>query len=154
MLYQRHERPLLLCAPSLAVDAEAAASPYLLLERDTRFEYLSGFRAFDLDAPDRRAVSDYSYDCVLCDPPFANFELARLRHVLDVLAGDDEQRRRAPLYLCHNARREEAIETAFAGSGRRLVRWERGPLGYASVKASTQQHIHLYCEVQAAARSR
>lgn len=140
VLYSRHQRPLLLCAPSLAVDAEKAGAAYLLLDRDERFAFLPGFRPFDLDRPS--AVDDFAYDAVLCDPPFANFDLARLRHVLDVLAGADEARRAAPLYLAFNARREEAIRAAFGED--ELVRWGDGPLGYTSVKASTQQHIHLY----------
>ena len=75
LLYARHARPLLLCAPSLAVDAEARGKPYLLLDRDERFSFLSGFRAFDLARPS--AVAGFDYDAILCDPPFANFDLAR-----------------------------------------------------------------------------
>ena len=140
LLYERHKKPLLLCAPSLAVDAEELSKPYLLLDRDERFRFLSGFQSFDLDRPE--AVSDFEYDCVLCDPPFANFELARLREVLDALAGGDAKRRTVPLYLCYNAKREASIAKAF--HDRQLTRLGNGPLGYASVKRATQQQIHLY----------
>lgn len=149
LLYARHARPLFLCAPSLALDAEARGQSYVLLDRDERFAFLPNFRSLDLEAPTTLASVD-EYDAVLCDPPFANFELANLRKVLDVLAGDDAARRAAPLYLCYNSRRETAIAEAFLGSGRELVRWEGGKrggaLGYTSVKPSTQQHIRLYCE--------
>lgn len=139
-LLSRHERPLLLCAPSLAVAAEAAGAPYLLLDRDDRFAFLPHFRRFDLDAP--TAVDGYAYDAVLCDPPFANFDLGRLRRVLEVLAGGDPLRAASPLYLCHNERREAALRDAFAGSGRQLARL--APVGYSSVKESTQRSIRLY----------
>jgi len=139
LLLARHSRPLLLCAPSLAVEAEARGAPYLLLDRDERFGFLRGFRPFDLERPEPETAADFAFDCVLCDPPFSNFELARLREVLNTLGAAA-----APLYLCYNARREGALVDAFAGSGRELVRMAGGPLGYTSVKASTQQHIFLY----------
>jgi len=50
-LMANYERPLLLCTPALAVAAERRGQRYLLLDRDERFEFLSSFRAFDLDAP-------------------------------------------------------------------------------------------------------
>ena len=100
---------------------------------------MRSFRRFDLEQPDPEAVAGFAFDCVLCDPPFANFELARLRDVLAALGAAD-----APLYLCYNSKREAAVIDAFAGSGCELVRLEGSPLAYTSVKASTQSRIVLY----------
>ena len=139
------ERPLLLCAPSVALAAEAAGTPYLLLDRDERFAFLSGYRRFDLERP-CAVDAGFDYDCVLCDPPFANFPLSDLERVLDALAGEDERRQQAPLFLCHHSKREDALQRAIAT--RSLVRLDPfgngAPLGYESVKPSTARHIHLY----------
>ena len=78
----RYERPLLLCTPSLAVAAESRGQPYLLLDRDERFSFLSSFRAFDLEAP---APLGEPFDAIFCDPPFANIDLLQLRQTIEVL---------------------------------------------------------------------
>lgn len=133
------ERPLLLCAPSLAVALEETTptSDYLLLDRDERFSFLRGFRRWDLaDAAEVACVGDSRPDVVLCDPPFANFPLQRLRDAINVLAP------RAPLYLAYNVRREEEVQRAFGGWHHPLDRL--GPLGYESVKPTTQRQIVLF----------
>ena len=140
ILTTQYERPLLLCAPSLAVAAEAAGVRYLLLDRDERFAFLSGFRSFDLDSPSAEVAQfadGQSPDVVLCDPPFANFPLARLRAVIDLLAPA------VPLYLCFNGRREEEVAAAFQGRSHGLER-VGSSLGYDSVKKVTQNNIALF----------
>ena len=100
-LMARHERPLLLCTPSLAVAAERRGQRYLLLDRDERFGFLRSFRAFDLDSP---SPLDEAFDAVFCDPPFANIDLLQLRAAIEVLqpgASDS-----VPLYIAYNSRRE------------------------------------------------
>uniref|UniRef100_A0A7S0JIB4 N6-adenine methyltransferase n=2 Tax=Calcidiscus leptoporus TaxID=127549 RepID=A0A7S0JIB4_9EUKA len=137
-LLSTYQRPLLLCTPSLAVAAdEAGIWPYKLLDCDDRFSFLRAFQYFDLNHPS--GLEDYEYDAVLCDPPFANFELSRLRFVLKVLSRSDEACS-VPLYLCYNGRREEAVRKEFP----QLQRLSDSPLGYESVKSSTQKHIFLY----------
>ena len=110
-LMRRYDRPLLVCTPSLAVAAEAAGVPHVLLDRDERFAFLRGFRPFDLHNPAATApaLAGYAHDVVICDPPFANVEIPTLRAALDALA-PDEARRAAPLYVAFNARREGALE--------------------------------------------
>ena len=111
-LMARHERPLLLCTPSLAVAAERRGQPYLLLDRDERFGFLRSFRAFDLDAP---APLDEAFDAVFCDPPFANIDLLQLRAAIEVLqpgASDS-----VPLYIAYNSRREVRARVRARGKG-------------------------------------
>jgi hypothetical protein len=90
-------RPLLLCTPSLAMAAEAAAHPYLLLERDERFSFLSSYRPYDLFNPGPAPPFDPPCDAVICDPPFANCELPTLREALDALYASLP----TPLPPCH-----------------------------------------------------
>jgi hypothetical protein len=73
-LIARFERPLLLCVPSLAVLAEESGQPYLLLEKDERFSFLTGFRPYDLLDPTPAPI-DVPCDAVIADPPFGNIEL-------------------------------------------------------------------------------
>jgi hypothetical protein len=80
----RFERPLLLCVPSLAVLAEESGQPYLLLEKDERFSFLTGFRPYDLLDPTPAPI-DVPCDAVIADPPFANIELWQLSRALEVL---------------------------------------------------------------------
>jgi EEF1A lysine methyltransferase 1 len=133
-LLEGYERPLLLCCPSMAVAAEEAGKPYLLLDRDERFSFLSAYRPFDLFNP---TVLDDAYDVILCDPPFANLDLDTLRTALDVMA-PDAQSRAAPLYIAYNSRREDELLKAFGTLERKL------PLTYCSVKPKTQQYLYLY----------
>eukprot|EP00967_Tisochrysis_lutea_P093901 scaffold136168_cov32-Tisochrysis_lutea.AAC.1 len=83
-LMSRFHRPLLLCVPSLALMAEEAGLPYILLEKDIRFAHLSGFREYDLFNP-IPAPTDAFCDVVIADPPFANCDLTQLRHALSSL---------------------------------------------------------------------
>ena len=135
-LLEGYERPLLLCCPSIAVAAEEAGKPYVLLDRDERFSFLSAYRPFVLDFSQSSSLDD-AYDVILCDPPFANLDLDTLRTALDVMA-PDAQSRAAPLYIAYNSRREEELLAAFGTLERKL------PLTYCSVKPKTQQYLYLY----------
>ena len=133
-----YERPLLLCAPAVAVAAEkAGGSKCLLLDRDERFSFLPGFRKFDLDNCDPAAArfdGGEAADVVLCDPPFANFPLAKLRAVVDELAPG------ATLFLAYNQKREEEVLEAFKPRQLQAL----SGLGYLSVKPNTQANIVLF----------
>lgn len=148
-LLSRYRRPLLFCAPSVAVAASKAGLPYRLLDRDDRFGFLEGFRVFSIERAEQLAVQcvgDYDYDAVLCDPPFSNIEVQQVRDVLDILAsaGSDEQERRrrarAPLYFAFNQKRESELLRSFGD--RQLV--GKAALGYASVRQKTQKALCLY----------
>ena len=133
---------------------------YILLDRDERFSFLSAFRAFDLDHP---FPVDQPFDAIFCahrrspaiptlcarpthhvdprcsgDPPFANFELPKLRATIEALRPGASAE--VPLFIAFNSRREAELVEAF--SEQRLRR--RRPLGYLSVKAKTQRHLFLY----------
>lgn len=132
----RHRRPLLLCLPSIAEVLEAAGHPYILLDRDTRFRHLPGWRRWDLQKPE---LVFEDFDALLCDPPFANVTLAELVRAVDLLAAGAPS---APsVHLAYIDTREAALLEAFAHHG--LTR-RFGPLGYRTVKAETQARIAWY----------
>ena len=137
-----YRAPLLVGTPSLAVDAENAGLPYLLLDVDERFAFLPGFRRYDLF--DNAETPEFDCDAILCDPPFANFELDQLRTALTrlvgaaSLAGKLRWRGEPDLFIAYNAKREEALLRAFPS----LRKVEQ--LGYLSVKPKTQANLWLY----------
>lgn len=136
-LVDLYERPLLLCNPTLAVIAEKKQRPYLLLDRDARFDFLSGYRPFSLTEP--YLITDYDYDAVFIDPPFANVTPEQVARCLDLMGAD-----RVPLYVAYNSRREEALLRAMnALDCPNLERKWR--LGYREgVSMDTQDSIWLY----------
>lgn len=134
-LASQYARPLLLCTPSIAEALESRGHPYLLLDRDTRFSHLSGFQPFDLRRP--HMVFE-RFDAIFTDPPFSNVSIGDFRQTVDLLAQGAPAR--PALYLCYINTREAALRKAFSAYGiERLF-----PLGYRSVKASTQGRIFLY----------
>ena len=97
-----YERPLLLCNPTLAVLAEKKGKPFKLLDRDTRFDFLSGYEEFSLTEP--HLIADYDFDAVFVDPPFANVTPDQLARCLRLMGAD-----KVPLYVAYNSRREEKL---------------------------------------------
>lgn len=131
--------PLLVCMPSLAVERAAAGRPARLLDRDRRFHRLPRASDFDLHAPD---YVEGAHDLVLCDPPFANVPLDRLRSTLDLLQASATVPQAHPaLAICYISSREAALQAAFAPFDLVPI---GPPLGYRSVAAQTQDRIRLY----------
>ncbi|CAB9530917.1 Probable N6-adenine methyltransferase [Seminavis robusta] len=109
-LVDRYEKPLLVCNPSLAVQAEKNNRPYMLLDRDERFSFLSGYQRFDLTAP--FLVTRYDYDAVFIDPPFANVTPKQLATCLKRMA-PTQSHAAVPVYIGYNAKRETELVRAF-----------------------------------------
>ena len=86
----------------------------------------------------------------MCDPPFANVPLDRLRRTLDLLISTAMVPNPEPaLAICYISDRDAQLKDAFAPSPLQSV---GPPLGYRSVSASTQARIRLY--LSAGARTR
>ena len=132
----KFKNPLLLATPSLAIAAQQVNQNYLLLEKDRRFHFLN-FRYFDLHQP--KPVTDYEFDAVFCDPPFANLDLCSLKVSLDML-GCGDSKAGVPLFLAYNSRREDELFDIFEEYKLRRE-W---CLGYLSVRERTQRHLYLY----------
>lgn len=101
-LVDLYDRPLLLCNPTLAVIAERKGKEYKLLDRDTRFNFLSSYEPFSLTEP--HLITGYDFDAVFIDPPFANVTPDQLARCLRLMAADS-----VPLWVAYNSRREEPL---------------------------------------------
>uniref|UniRef100_A0A6U3U1H4 Uncharacterized protein n=1 Tax=Ditylum brightwellii TaxID=49249 RepID=A0A6U3U1H4_9STRA len=136
-LVDRFERPLLLCNPTLAVLAEKKNKSYRLLDRDTRFNFLSGYVQFSLSEP--HLITDYDFDAVFIDPPFANVTPEQVARCLRLIDAD-----KVPLYVAYNSRREETLLKALnALDAPNLER--KWSLSYKEgVSFETQDSIWLY----------
>ena len=130
--------PLLVCLPSIAVALAERGRPARLLDRDRRFHRLPRARDFDLHQPD---FIEGKHDFLLCDPPFANVQLATLRRTLDLLISSAMRPMPDPrLGLAYISSRE-SHRGCFSGYDLRPV---GPPLGYRSVAQTTQDRIRLY----------
>lgn len=139
--------PLLVCLPSIALSLARSGQPARLLDRDKRFAGLPRMQRFDLQSPD---YIDGQHDLLMCDPPFANVTLPRLRETLELLITTAMAPQSAPaLALCYISDRDAALKKAFAHHDLQAV---GPPLGYRSVSASTQARIRLYLSAGARAR--
>ena len=101
-LVDTYERPLLLCNPTLAVIAEKKSKEYKLLDRDTRFNFLTSYEEFSLTEP--HLITDYDFDAVFIDPPFANVTPDQVARCLKLMGADQ-----VPLWVAYNSKREEKL---------------------------------------------
>mmetsp|Transcript_6067 Transcript_6067/g.9931 ORF Transcript_6067/g.9931 Transcript_6067/m.9931 type:complete len:254 (+) Transcript_6067:122-883(+) len=137
-----YDRPLLLCNPTLAVMAEKKSKEYKLLDRDTRFNFLDGFQEFSLTEP--HLITDYDFDAVFIDPPFANVTPDQVARCLELIGANQ-----VPLWVAYNSRREEKL----LGALNKLdcpdlePKWQ---LSYKEgVSSNTQDSIWFYGPVNA-----
>ena len=122
--------------PSIAEYLQARDHPHCLLDRDVRLAHLPSWQRWDLLQPD---VLFEDFDAIFCDPPFANVTIPELAQAISLLAAGSLGEPR--LYIVHLLDREAELLKAFPAMD--LCR-HPGPLGYRTVKRSTQQRIHLY----------
>lgn len=132
-----YDRPLLLCNPTLAVIAEKKSKEYKLLDRDTRFNFLTSYEEFSLTEP--HLITDYDFDSVFIDPPFANVTPDQVARCLKLMGADQ-----VPLWVAYNSKREEKLLDAL----NRLQCSDLEPkfqLSYKEgVSSETQDSIWLY----------
>lgn len=137
-----YDRPLLLCNPTLAVIAEKKSKEYKLLDRDTRFDFLDGYQEFSLTEP--HLITDYYFDAVCIDPPFANVTPDQVARCLSLMGADQ-----VPLWVAYNSKREEKLLGALNKLDCPTLepKWQ---LSYKEgVNSDTQDSIWLYGPVNA-----
>jgi hypothetical protein len=141
-LVDLYDRPLLLCNPTLAVIAEKKSKEYKLLDRDTRFNFLTSYEEFSLTEP--HLITDYDFDAVFIDPPFANVTPDQVARCLKLMGADQ-----VPLWVAYNSKREEKLLDALNS----LPCSDLEPkfqLSYKEgVSSETQDSIWLYGPVNA-----
>lgn len=115
-----YDQPLLLCNPTLAVMAEKKGKPYKLLDRDVRFNFLSGYEMFSLTEP--HLITNYDFDAIFIDPPFANVTPEEVAQCLRLMGANskkdmDKNEDGIPLWVAYNSKREEKLLDALNGNG-------------------------------------
>lgn len=138
-LLEPYASPCCLCSPMIARERAARGGGVRLLEVDTRFADVPGFRRWDLYRPQ---PLDERFDAILCDPPFHKVRLSQLFTALRVLC---QGRYDVPIFLCHLERRSADVCGALALFGLRPT--EIRP-GYISVKPIPENRVVLYTNVE------
>ncbi|KAH7439259.1 hypothetical protein KP509_04G052600 [Ceratopteris richardii] len=112
-----------------------------LLDIDTRFEYLPGFRFFDLCHPVGSESADDDFRIVVFDPPFFYIPLQVLFEAVVVAVQGNLE---AKLLLGFLRREERALLSVFAPFRLRRTRFV---LEYANVKPNKWRNYALYSNI-------
>ena len=99
------KNPCCLCTPRLADEWLKRGRVVTLLDIDSRFQYLPGFRQFDLRSP---VTLDEKFDVIVIDPPF--FVAEALLPLVRLLARDTN----AALFLVFPKEREKELIEVFS----------------------------------------
>lgn len=138
-----YSKPLFLCCPSLGCRAESEGHDYVLLDRDTRFKFLKGYKRFSLQEP-FILPNKAAYDAVFIDPPFANVEPADLAKCVHLMAPSPAQRS-VPTFIAFPADRGAQLVEAFGGGDVPPLEMKPTNLGYRdTVSEETQSRIHIF----------
>lgn len=111
------ENPCVLCAPLVGAQLALRRRGVRVLDIDTRFERVPGFRWFDVHRPE---YIGEKFGVVFCDPPFFGVSLSQLFHAVRMLCAHDI---RTPVAITYLSRRAGALTATFAP-------FELRPTGY------------------------
>lgn len=119
------ENPCCLCAPSVGKALEERGVSVRILDMDTRFAPLRGFRQYDLYRPEWLGET---YGVIVCDPPFFHVSLSQLFAAIRTLSRNEFQQ---PLLISYLTRRADAVMGTFA-------RFGLTPTGYSPAYRTVQ----------------
>lgn len=132
--------PCCFCAPMLGQRIVERGGNIRILDIDTRFSHVPGFRLFDLHRPEWLGER---FDLILCDPPFYNVSLSRLFAAIRVISCNDFNQ---PVMISYLVRRSRAILGTFAPFG-------LAPSGYRptyhTVQKSDRNEVEFYSNLDA-----
>jgi hypothetical protein len=133
-----YPNPCCICAPLLGQELERRGVAVRVLDIDTRFAGLRGFRRYDLYRPEWLGEE---FGLIICDPPFFNVSLSQLFTALRLLSRHDYGQ---PLLISYLARRAASITGTFA-------RFNLQPTGYVpgyqTVQKSPRNEIEFFGNV-------
>lgn len=134
--------PCCLATPSLAHGMWQEGRTERLLDIDRRFEYLPGFKYWDLRAPEPvSACSGHSFQVVVFDPPFFYVPMHQLHAaVMQVCQGDASTK----IMIGFLRREEPALLSVFSAFKLKRTAFV---LEYATVKPNKWQNYALYSNV-------
>lgn len=134
-LLEQFERPCVLCAPRVGEELEERGVEVAALDIDERFNFLSGFRHWDLYRPE---PLETQFEIIFCDPPFFNVSLSRLFTAIRLLAKFDYRQRLIVSYL---KRRQGAILGTFSRFNLQPTGWSPT---YQTVKKCEKNKIEFF----------
>ena len=137
--YQFTEETCCLTTPSLAHEWHARGRDEVLLDIDTRFDYLPKFRYYDVRDP--HALPDSKFRLLIIDPPFFAVPIEQFRVAVDVLTNKDYDTR---ILLAFLRREEGRLLSAFKDYDLRVTNCA---LEYASIKPNKWKNFALYSNV-------
>lgn len=128
-----YRQPCCLCTPRLAKEWLQRGRTVDVLDCDSRFAVLPGYKVFDLLKPER---IDKQYDCVIFDPVF--LPAATLCKAVDAVITDSA---RTDLFITFPVQRSAELINAFRHYGLRQLSFE---LAYCNVKEAFQHEFRLF----------
>lgn len=114
-LVDRYASPCLLCAPTLGVEMHKRKKKARVLDVDTRFSFLPGFKKWDIWRPEKL---EETFDFLLVDPPFSIVTLDQLFNAIRILSKSDFS---IPLVITNHQARVFDVESVFGPFGVRLT---------------------------------
>jgi hypothetical protein len=129
-----------LCCPLLGQELGQRGIATRILDMDSRFATVPGFRSYDLYRP---AWTGETYDLIICDPPFFKVSLSQLFKAIRTLSRNDFSQ---PLLLCYLSRRGSNVQGTFGQFG---LRASGIAPGYQTVQRTGRNDIEYFTNLPA-----
>lgn len=124
-----------LCTPLLGKNLVERGANVRILDIDTRFDHIKGFKFYDIHRPEWLGEK---FDLIICDPPFFNISLFGLFAAIRMLSQNDFSQNLLVSYL---SRRSRALLRTFS-------EFNLQPTGffptYQTVKEEPRNKIEFY----------
>lgn len=127
-----------LMTPSVAHEWHTQNRDEVLLDIDTRFNYLPKFGYYDVNNP---MSIDGNFKLIILDPPFFLIPPEQIRKAVDIITGKNYNTK---LIIAYLLRGEKALRTAFAEYNLVPTKF---PLEYASIKPNKWKNFVLYSNI-------
>lgn len=136
---QQFPNPCCLCAPRVGEELEKRGVRVVNLDSDARFDYLTGYRPFDLFRPKWQGDE---FGVIMCDPPFFKVSLSQLFSSIRLLSRHDYSQK---VMICYLTRRGANLMGTFHQFG--LVPTGFHP-GYRTVRNVDRNEIEFFANFE------
>lgn len=140
LAYVYEEKTCCLTTPSLAHRWHQLGRDEVLLDIDTRFNYLPKFRYFDIRNPTTNDINN-NFRLLVLDPPFFVIPVEEIRIAVDTLTNNDFSTK---IIIAWLLRAEKSLRTAFRPYNLVPTTFE---LQYASIKPNKWKNFVLYSNI-------
>jgi hypothetical protein len=135
------EETCCLTTPSLAHYWHENGREETLLDIDTRFSYIPGFKYYDLRKPDPDIGPDDNFRLLIIDPPFFIVPIETIGEAVDQITGKDYDTK---IIIGFLSREEKRLQLAFEHY---CLKPTKFPLQYPSIKENKWQNFVLYSNI-------